>query len=363
MINLIQNQFEPNYVSPPGDTLKETLDILGMTQRELAKRTGLTPKTINEIIKGKNPITPETALQFEQVLGTPASFWNNRECKYKEARARLKEQEELESKIEWLKKMPVKEMITLGWINDYRKEKIRQLRELLKFFGVASPEAFETIWDELEVNFRISKAFIINKGALAAWLRQGLIKAMNIQCKPYDSAKLREFLKKIRALTVKRPDIFAPESQKICADCGIALLFIPELPKTGISGASRWLTPNKTLIQLSLRYKTNDQLWFSFFHEAAHILKQKKSIVFLDEKLNVDNKEESEANKFASDVLIPPKDYKRFLKKMKYTKESILQFAEEIGIHPGIIVGRLQHDMVIDHSHYNDLKMHLKWAD
>ena len=83
MSNVIQNQYTPDYVSPPGETLQEVLEERGMSQAELAERTGRPKKTINEIINGKAAITPETALQLERVLGIPASFWNNRERRYR----------------------------------------------------------------------------------------------------------------------------------------------------------------------------------------------------------------------------------------------------------------------------------------
>ena len=76
--------FQPDHAVPPGETLKETLETIGMSQAELAERTGRPKKTINEIIMGKSAITSETALQLERVLGVPASFWNNLERNYKD---------------------------------------------------------------------------------------------------------------------------------------------------------------------------------------------------------------------------------------------------------------------------------------
>ena len=68
----------------------------------------------------------------------------------------------------------------------------------------------------------------------------------------------------------------------LCAHAGVAVVFVQELPNTGISGSTQWLTPTKALVQLSLRYKTDDQLWFTFFHEAGHILAHGKRQVFLE---------------------------------------------------------------------------------
>ena len=92
MSNVIQNQYTPDYVSPPGETLEEIIKEKGITQAELAEQTGRSKQTINKIINGKTAITPETALQLERVLSIPASFWHNRERHYREALVQQKEQ-------------------------------------------------------------------------------------------------------------------------------------------------------------------------------------------------------------------------------------------------------------------------------
>ena len=134
----IQNQYIPDSASAPGETLQELLEERDMTQAELARRTGKHVKTINEIIQGKAPITPETALQFERVFGTPASFWNNRERNYRETLARLQDDVTLEQQIGWFEQPSIKRLFKAltkrGWIKQ-AANKLEQLRELLSFFG------------------------------------------------------------------------------------------------------------------------------------------------------------------------------------------------------------------------------------
>jgi Zn-dependent peptidase ImmA (M78 family) len=206
----------------------------------------------------------------------------------------------------------------------------------------------------------MSEAVNINQDALAAWLRRGEIVARKIECRPYDKAEFRDALSKIREYTVTEPEVFQPAIQRLCAESGVALVFLKALPNTGISGVTRWLTSDKALIQLSLRYKTNDHLWFSFFHEAAHILKHNKGNVYLEEKTGaVDSARTDEvaANNFAANLLIPPPAYRRFT--CIISRDNILAFAREISVHPGIVVGRLQHDRKIRFDQYNDLKERL----
>lgn len=360
----MQNQYEPDEVSPPGETLAELLEERGMSQAELADRMGRPKKTINEIIQGKTAITAETAMQLELVLGTPARFWNEREYQYRHYLARTAQRECLAGQVDWLEKFPISAMIKLGWIERYR-DKVNQLYELLSYFGIASPAEWQPLCDNAA--FRKTTAFQSQPEALSAWLRRGEIEARQIDCQPYEARKFQQVLGQARQLTLEPPEVFAPKLVEWCAEAGVAVVFVPQLPKAMASGATRWLSPDKAIIQLSLRYKTDDHLWFSFFHEAGHILLHGKRLVFVDnEKLQGDTEEEREANDFASAKLIPPAEMTRFkgtLTPGLYpSKQAVMQFAQELGIAPSIVVGRLQHDKVVPHTHNYDLKTTLEWA-
>ena len=365
MSNVIQNQYTPDYVSPPGETLEEILEERDMTQAELAERMGRPKKTISEIINGKAAITPETALQLERVLSIPASFWNERERYYREALASQEEQERLSEQVTWLDQIPVKAMMKSGWIQCHQ-DKIEQLREVLNFFGVASPEQWQEMWVGTHVDFRKSPTFQSDPGAIAAWLRRGELEAAEIACTAYEAGKFKETLLQIRALTMKPPEVFQPEVIRLCAQSGVAVVFVPQLPKTRTAGATRWLKSDKALIQLSLRHKTDDHLWFAFFHEAGHILLHGKRNIFLEDKdvhVVEEQDKEEEANTFAANLLIPPSELKQFLRSgQQRSMAGIRQFALEIGIAPGIVVGRLQYDGVLPPSHCNELKRRFEWA-
>jgi len=356
MTNTIENRYAPDFISPPGETLAEILEERNMSQSELAQHMGRPRKTINEIIKGKAEITIDTALQIELVLGTPARFWIERERLYREYLARKNENQRLKGYLGWLKKIPYRQMTKLGWLKFY-EDKIEQLRESLIFFAVVSPEQWEEIWGRnLSIDFRKSQAFESDQGAITAWLRQGEIEASKINCADYNELKFRDVLQQIRLLTVKSIKVFQPQMIDLCAAAGVALVFVPELPKTRVHGATRWLGSQKALIQLSDRYKTNDHFWFSFFHEAGHIVLHGKRILFLEEQDIQDKIKEKEADIFAANLLINSRDWQRFIANNCLSKKAINQFAEQLGIHPGIIVGRLQHEQIISYQNCNDLK-------
>ena len=363
MSRATHNQYVPDSVTPPGETLSEVLEIRGMSQAELAERTGRAKKTINEIIKGKARITPQIALELEHVLSVPAGFWNTREGQYQEYLARKDEQGKLEKHLDWLDLIPVRAMIKLGWIEGYR-DKIQQLREVLKFFRISSPDQWEASMKAYaaQVAFRKSNAFESDWPAVAAWLRRGEIEARELHCAPYDHGKFKEALHTIRGLTANTPDVFHPKMAELSSEAGVAVVLIPELPGIRISAATRWLSPQKAMIQLSLLYKRNDQFWFSFFHEAGHILLHGKRDIFIHNQEDSEDVKEKEANSFAANFLIPPPFYRAMLKDGTPSKEKVLRSALELGIAPGIIVGRLQREQVLKWNFYNDLKVSLEWA-
>ncbi len=347
--------YKPNIAIPPGETLLEYLESMGMTQVDLAKRIGLTPKTVNEIINGKAPITAENALKLESIFGTPASFWNNLEANYQEAKARLDAEYAIKDETSIARAIPYPSLAKLKVVSPTRciEEKVVNLRS---FFGVAS---LHYVQDVQPVAFRKQEKVTVSSFALASWLRIGEVWAAEIETKPYDEKKLKELMITFRSLTLKRAEEFAPDLKDLCASVGIAFVLVPHLPKTYAHGATKWLTPQKALIQLSIRCSYSDIFWFSFFHELGHILLHSKKQAFAE--TGISNQLEDQADRFAAEKLIPNADYKMFLKKNKFTRESIIRFAGNIEIHPGIIVGKLQHDEIIGHDYFNDLRPRLIW--
>lgn len=355
-----KNYYVPDYAVSPGDVLEDYLDTFGMTQAELSDRLGFAKKTVNEIIKGKAPILPDTALKLERVFNRPAHFWNNLQQHYQEDCARLVENERLIQHLDWLKKVPVSPMAKLGFIEKF-KDKVEQLEEVLRFFGVASPDQWRVVWEQHQVAYRQHQRFEPCAEAVSAWLRQGELKAQEIDCAPFDKNGFKVVLDEIRSLTIEEPDVFQQRVIDLCASVGVAVVFVPDLPKTGVSGATRWLG-GKAVIQLSLRFRSNDHLWFTFFHEAGHILKHGRKEIFLEGN-GMDGEKEEEANTFARDKLIPKAAYRAFTSSPRISFPNIISFAREIGIAPGIVVGRLQHDDLLPVTHGNKLKVYYRWVE
>lgn len=351
--------FQPDWVSPPGDTIADLLDEKSWSQAEFAQRCGYTTKHVSQLINSKATITEETAIRLEKVLGSSARFWITREVQYRESVARQQEFDTLKADADWLKQLPLTDMIKYEWIRKF-KPKGQQVAECLKFFGVASVEAWEKRYAEPIAAFKASDKFTKNDAAVSAWLRLGERRATDIICAPFDKAEFRQALDKLRALTSEPdPDKFIPALVQTCALVGVSVVFAPTPKGCPISGATRWLSPEKALLMLSLRHKSNDHLWFAFFHEAAHLLLHGKKMLFLEVK-GLDDKHEQEADQFARNWLIPPNKAEK-LRFIDQTYAAVEEFALEIGIAPAIVVGRMQKEGYLPWNWLNDFKVRYKW--
>lgn len=357
------NEFAPDWVSPPGETIIDLLEERGWTQNELADRLGYSLKHVNQLIKGHVSLTEEAAVRLHTVLGGPVGFWLSREAQYREQVAVREEKERYQAMIPWVEQFPLKELMSQGVLSKCRLDSVgkqRHVGELLAFFGVASPDQWRLHYGRMEVAFRRSREDQADVAAISAWLRMGEREAEKVDGPRFDENKFRSALAEIRTWTVLPPNEFSPRLKASLLSAGVVLVLVPALPRAHVSGVARWLSPTRPLIQLSLYGKTNDRFWFSFFHEAAHILlhgSQKKS-VFLDDpsKAHSNSLEENEANEWVGNCLVPP-DNARQLATLPHTRSAVESFARSIGIHAGIIVGRMQHDKVLDVKWLNDLKV------
>lgn len=362
MAVMADQSFRPTYTSPPGETIADLLDECEMTQTELAKRLGVTLKHVNQVVNGGASISAELALGLEKVFRVPAHFWLNRESLYQADIARRDEEKELESQIEWATKFPINDLKKGGFLSKEARG-VELVQELLRFLGVATP----ALWESRAAAYRRSQHYKSDQHALDAWLRVGEVEAAAIACKPYDRERFLEALRKARALTKEHPRVWQPQITSTLANAGVALVIVDTFQGARAHGATRWLSPQKALIQLSLRYHWEDVFWFSFFHEAAHILLHRKKGIFVDgleltrsDALEDDMRLEDEANRWAANFLIPL-EYEERLRSLRPSE--IATFAEELGITPAIVVGRLQHEGLIHFSESKKWKRQLHFVE
>ena len=337
------NEFLPVIAIPPGETILESIQAINMSQSELAIRLGVTPKHVSNIIKGIAPITYDTALKLEDVIGPSAEFWMNLETNYQLDKARLEKEKELSVDMELLSQIPYNEFSKLGWVPQTRdkKERVKNCRKLYRVANLGN------INKSCAVAFRQGKSVKnISDLGICAWLTKAEEYGEQVEVDSLDRKKIKSLIPEFRKLTLEDPEIFYPKMKKLCSECGIALVLVPSISKTYIYGATIW-KGEKAILALSVRGKKADIFWFTFFHELAHLIEHTRK----EFHINLDKEQEDEADKKASDYLISEQDYNNFIRKYDYKDcNEIISYSKYIGIHPCILIGRLQHDKLIEHT-------------
>lgn len=347
-------------LSPPGDDILEHINYIRMSQAELADRLDKTPSKVNDLIKGKEPITYSTALQLEKVLGVEARYWLNREMIYREKLARIEQEEALEDAKAWVKQQPVKELRKCGYLKpDTSGPSL--VEEMLEFYGVANTEKWESryVAEFASADYRRSNAHRTSLASMAAWLRMGEVEMQKLILPEYDKSKFKEALKAAKTLVQYQPEDFAVRLKEMCLNAGVGVVYTFCLPKAPVSGATRWFRSNP-LIQLTDRYKTNDRFWFSFFHEAGHVLLHGRKEMFIEdyEGYKKIKYKEEEANEFAMKSLLPTSALQDLPDNLN--EADIIDLANRYHTHPGIIIGRLQWLGAIGYNKWNHLKEHIE---
>lgn len=338
------NEYFAPIVYHPGEILAEKLEELGMGSKEFSVRANKPEKTISAVLRGNSSITPDMAVQFENVTQIPAHFWMNAQNRYNEYVARKKHQVIIEEAIEWSRNFPIGKMIQLEWLPKKSTNK-EKTAELLSFFGLANHHAWEDYYynKQLKVAFRISLASTKEPYALSAWLRMGEIQAQDIKTNAYSEKEFKKCLPEIKSLMATHPDGFFEKLQLLCSKVGVKVIHTPCLPKAPINGATRWIN-DFPVIQISGRYQRHDIFWFTFFHEVGHILLHGKKDIFLEDirYSDLDQQKESEADDFAIKWTLSH-DEENVIVANDLTEGCIKKYAVEFNTHPGIIVGRLRH--------------------
>ena len=334
--------------TPPGATIKEQLKDRGMTQKEFAARMNMSEKHISKLVNGEVQLTPETAVKLEIVLGAPARFWNNLEAIYQEKKIKAEEENNLDADADLAKKFPYHEMSRFRWVPETRDKK-EMVYHLRRYFEVVK---LSLLGSEQITKIAYRRLAITEKGDLAvmAWVQEAKLKARDIPTSTIDIKKLNNMISEIRKLTVLKPDYFCPRMTKLFSECGIALVFLPHLKGSFLQGAT-FIEGNKIVVGLTVRGKDADKFWFSLFHELAHII-----LGHIDQADGTSEEDEQAADSWAKDILIPQTDFDVFKEAGDYSELSIVRFAKEESIAPGIVVGRLQREGIIEYSMYNNLK-------
>lgn len=353
-------ELKKSLLSCPGDTIQEHIDTVGMSQAELAERLGRSVPKLNELIKGKAPISKDTATKLEYVLGIPASFWLNLERQYQDELLEIEKLEQLEKCIEWVKGFPLAAMKKIGLIPNTRN-KADIADSLLKYFRVASPTQWEDIYAGKSLAFKIELRHTAEPQAISVWLRLGELQAERLTVESFDKKLLRSKLDEIQEIAYRHSDTWLNELQELCTSCGVALVYTPCISKAPIYGATRWVKNNTVpLVQVTDRHKDYNSFWFTFYHELGHILYHGKKEIFIEglNSIAPDREKEDQADDFAARMLLSEKERNELFQYPMFDKDLVLYLSEKFRKHPGIIVAQIQrrYNHLYKNIHLNRLK-------
>jgi len=359
---VVSETFDPNWAVPPGATVAAILSARSLSRERFAEALGESVEMVQRLLLGLEVVNEDLADRLSRRLGSSSAFWLAREAQFRSDCERIRQREVAASRETWVKQFPAREMATLGWIGSFRSN-TEAANECLKFFGVPDVATWQSRYAGAAsaASFRISAVSKTSPGAVTAWLRWAELVAGRTHCGNWAPDTFRDRLQAAKRLTwQKRPTIFLPLLRRLCADAGVAVV-VARTPKgCPASGATRFLSPNKAMMVLSFRYRSDDQFWFTFFHEAAHLLLHGPDALFLEDDSEVTSDEEREANEFAEATLVPS-DYTAELLTLRPDRDSIVRFARRVGIAPGLIVGQLQHRKRLAPDRLNRLKRRYDW--
>ena len=350
-------------LSHPGETLKEVMESNNMTQKELAARIGITAKHLNLIVSGRQNISAETAFKLEKVFSLSASFWNNLQRQYDEDKMTILEERQISDEEKDIYDANVySQIVSLGYLT--RESKLeRKIIQLRDFFGVSS---LLNVEPAIQANalFRKSMKVATNNFALAAWMKICEIETDAIAVQTaLNLEMLKSRLKEIKNLSVLTdPNVIMQNLEKIFAECGVAFAVVKSIKGAPVQGFIRRIN-NKVRLCLTLRYNYADIFWFTLFHEIGHLLDTQNEFFVDFSAPNHTANAEKAADDFATQQLIDKLAYSRFVREQNFSRASIQRFADQVGVLPGIVVGRLHHDQTLPNSQFNDMRLQYRWAE
>ncbi|MBN2796523.1 MAG: helix-turn-helix domain-containing protein [Clostridia bacterium] len=339
------------YLVSTGKLIKDYLIEYNISQKSLAKRTGVSEKHISNVLSGNSRLTEEFALKLEKVLpAINASYWLNYEAKYREYMARQLDTSDLENYDlkEISKRFRFKEIF-----KDLDLSLVEEAIEMLKLLKISNFKQFESVYDDLAVDFMEDGG---EKEAMAIWLNlcENEVEIQNNDLSEIDfnPKKLEESLQKFKLLAFNdKTEKSLTSCVKLCNKLGINMVICEAITNSKVRGALTTYKSHPT-IYISKRFQSHSHIWFAIMHEIAHLLihyDKSETIITFEES----NGKEIEANQLARELLITSKYYEEFVSEGIFNEDSIRTFAQKQKVLPCIVVGFLQHDNIIKYSEFN----------
>jgi len=352
-----------DFIIHPGETLAEVLEDREMSQKELAIRTGMTEKHVSTIVNGVKPISVAFAKKLEYALGIEAEFWINLQSNYDRELLEFEEMNNIsEEEVSVLKNL--KDVIEywsgLGWMKkeDNSAAKVLDLRKIMGISDLTDiPELAYSAAFRAQVKNNKVDAYVV-----FAWQRMCEMLTQDIEiADEIDVEKLREKIPEIKKVMFMSVNEVQNQLEKIFAECGIAFKIVKNFRGAPVQGFIKKTEGDNLVLCMTIRNSFADIFWFTLFHEIAHIIHGDTKNKFVDFE-SVSGEMESKADKFARNALIPLSEFKHFAAQEDFSLEAIRGFADECGVSPFIVIGRLMKEELIGWDCYNKERIRYKWA-
>ena len=343
----------------PGYYIADIIDDMDISQAEFAERMGTTAKTLSQLLNGQANISNDLAKKLSVMMGTSVDIWLKLQNTYDLKLIEIQQARDFDEQKGILRLIDYKYFIDVAKLPETKVAE-EKIANLCSFFSVSDLRIL--LKSDLLVNFRNGTSDESEKKEInsRAWIQTALNMAKTIKTEPYNAQKLKDYLPELRNMTLQNPEEFLPRMRDIFAECGVAFVLLPHLKNSGVNGAVKWVNNERVVLAMNNRGLDADIFWFSLFHEIKHVFQQKIKTIFLagtvEEMIDYNNSLEVEADKFASNYLIPPNELKKFAPTQYTSDDEIVEFAKSIGIHPGIVAGRLQHEKIIPQNRCTKLK-------
>lgn len=345
----------PAEAFPPGEFIKDELEARGWEQRDLANIMGRPERLVSELVSGKRAVTAETAQQLGEAFGTGAQLWMNLEASYRLHRLG-KPDESVSRRARLYTVAPIKDMVRRGWVTESDNVEVVE-QQVMRFFRVKSldePVEFR------RAAARKSTSYTAFSPSQTAWLFRARQLAETLKVTSFDPSSFKAKLPGLKSLLANAEDV--RQVPKLLSELGVRCVVVEHLPETRIDGACFWLDERSPVVSLSLRFDRIDFFWFTLLHELGHVhagdgrdepIQPDIDLVGGDEEAAKNKpKVERDADAFASSFILAEAQLNNFIARVRplFSKQKVDGFAAVQKVHPGLVVGQLQHRKQIPYA-------------
>lgn len=352
---------QADWFSRPGDSLLAAMQRKEVAPSAVAARLGGMDQ-LRSLLAGTAEIDERIAAAIGEMVGGSVHFWITRQQNYdRDLMRAIAAVSDDEAEI-WLASIPAPGAGARGKLNAEKRHS--ELKRRLAFFGVGTLGAWQGKYgrDREATLFRSSTALTSDDGAISLWLRQGELIAALAETAPWNPVALEGRLAAIKQLSlIGQPARFLPKLKVLLAEAGVALVVQRAPKECKANGASRLITPERAMILLSFRFRSDEQFWFTLFHEIGHLLLHGAK-AFVDEEEMPEDDCEREANSFAAGLIVPPHRQAEFdALGMRY--KDITRYAIGAQVAPGLVLGQLQHRGRVPRNRLTFLRRTWSWTE